>query len=721
MKQGIRIILCLLICGMLYVDQLSGQTARIDSLKQAIEKAQGKEQVEILNELSDAMANYDPNKALEYASKAVDKAKQVGNEQLVAESHQSEAYAYYKMGDLKNAIQANEAALKTYRELDDQQKVAEVINSMGALYTMKGDLVKAKAQFDKALALNQELGNDDRIPSILMNIGVIYKKQSRYEMALENFTKALEQFDENDSLSMGNAYANIGNVYGKLDEHTKAINMFQMASDIFDAIGNKRAYAKTISNIGTTYMGMDEHDRARAYLNEAKRLYEEMGAQRAMGKIIFNLANIENTQDNYEKALKHCQNALSHYRNNDNKLGQVQSNVLIGIIYLSQDKLQKAESSYNKAMQIMKEAKQDYLEEKGRIHNGLSQIYEKREQYQKALNEYKAYHHIRDSIDEQMTSDKIAELQSKFQYSELEKENEQLKADNLAKNLSLTKKRNEQNRLLIALLVVLLFVVLLLYWYFSKRKATHILSRKNKEIEHQKKELEKANATKDKFFSIIAHDLKTPFNSIIGFAELLDDEFESLSDNEKKEYIKNIRHSSELMLDLLENLLVWSRDQQGRIEWAPEDFHLKELVDYTRELLKNQAKNKGIKLNTSLQDDLIVYADKSMISTVLRNLVSNAIKFTGRDGKVNIQGHIIDNQAQVTVSDTGMGMSEDVRKHLFDEHQDIRSNGTENEKGTGLGLMLAKEFVEKNGGTIKVESKEGNGSDFIFTLPLANG
>lgn len=230
-------------------------------------------------------------------------------------------------------------------------------------------------------------------------------------------------------------------------------------------------------------------------------------------------------------------------------------------------------------------------------------------------------------------------------------------------------------------------------------------------------ELQQVNATKDKFFSIIAHDLRSPFNSIIGFSDLLVEQIKMKDVEGIEKYAQIIVESSNKAMDLLMNLMEWSRSQTGRMDYKPENLNIENFIHETVSLYDNIAGEKSITINRFLPHDVIVFADKAMINTVLRNLIANAIKFTKPGGEINISAVKQHNEVIVSVSDTGVGMSQDKLGKIFQLDQSCSTLGTNKEKGTGLGLILCKEFVEKHGGKIWVESKEVIGSTFYFTLP----
>ncbi|MBE9468126.1 MAG: PAS domain-containing protein [Bacteroidetes bacterium] len=243
----------------------------------------------------------------------------------------------------------------------------------------------------------------------------------------------------------------------------------------------------------------------------------------------------------------------------------------------------------------------------------------------------------------------------------------------------------------------------------TERVKTREILKKNEE------RLKELNATKDKFFSIIAHDLINPMGNILNLSELLSEKFSDYNDEQKNEFIKNINETSKHTYNLLLNLLEWSRTQTNRIKFAPQIFSIDEIVINNFDLMKSVAEAKNISLISNLNPDHKIFADKNMITTVMRNLISNAIKFN-QNGKITISSFKEDENIKISVIDTGLGIKKENLNKLFRIEENFSTKGTSGEKGTGLGLILCKEFVEKNSGKIWVESEVGKGSKFIITL-----
>jgi len=249
--------------------------------------------------------------------------------------------------------------------------------------------------------------------------------------------------------------------------------------------------------------------------------------------------------------------------------------------------------------------------------------------------------------------------------------------------------------------------------------AVDVTDRKETEsiLIESEKQLQNANAMKDKFFSIIAHDLKNPFNAILGFSNLLYEAYDNFDEKQRKTFIKNICEASENTFKLLQNLLEWSRTQTGNIEFNPVNIDLNTLVTENISILKTASDNKKLKISSEIDPKTKVFADENMVKVIIRNLLSNAIKFTKPGGKVEFTSTNKRDFIEICIADSGVGIEGKNLKRLFRIDDQYKTQGTSEEQGSGLGLILCKEFVEKNGGQIWAESDIDAGSKFKFTLP----
>ena len=249
------------------------------------------------------------------------------------------------------------------------------------------------------------------------------------------------------------------------------------------------------------------------------------------------------------------------------------------------------------------------------------------------------------------------------------------------------------------------------------KKAKKTISLQKEEIENHREQLKAINASKDKFFSIIAHDLRNPIAGFLNLTEILTHNFDVFTEKESKEFIEVMNQASKQLYNLLENLLQWSRAQTGSITYEPKFVPVKKMVDETIDALMINIENKKIKININVNEKTVVYVDENMITTVIRNLLSNAIKFSNPDGIISIRCLSSEEFVELSVIDNGVGINKEDLSKLFRIDQHITTLGTSAEKGTGLGLILCKEFVEKNKGKIWAESDLNKGSAFIITLP----
>jgi len=239
----------------------------------------------------------------------------------------------------------------------------------------------------------------------------------------------------------------------------------------------------------------------------------------------------------------------------------------------------------------------------------------------------------------------------------------------------------------------------------------------NEKLARSEEELKQMNASKDKFFSIVAHDLKSPFQGLIGFSDILLEDFDEMDAEQTKYFIKEINTTTKNVYKLIEQLLDWSRIQLGKMQFEPENLSLVKSIEFIFNLVRANAVKKEITISHSVPDEQLVFVDARMLNSLIENLISNAIKFTKRNGSITIFSEELGNYIQVSVKDTGIGIDSTSLDKIFNIGSNHTTKGTEAESGTGLGLLLCKELVEKNGGKIELQSEVGVGTSVIFTLP----
>ncbi len=331
-----------------------------------------------------------------------------------------------------------------------------------------------------------------------------------------------------------------------------------------------------------------------------------------------------------------------------------------------------------------------------------------------AINDYKnAYKYLTNS------ANLFNQLRSENTTIKLQSTNIHKKIE--AREKEIQHKKNQQKILLISIfaLTVLfsLFIIVLMVKNQKQKKLLLDLHEKSLIISNQNNELHSLIAEKDRLFSIIGHDLRTPFNSILGFGELIYEDSNQLTKEEIQTYSSYIVQSSKNTLYLLENLLIWAKLQQNRIVFDPKELNLQKVINEVVLLLREPLKDKLITLNNNISDFSFVFADEEMLKTIFRNIIGNAIKFSYKNGTIDISSSETGSVTKISIQDHGIGMKFEDLEKLYQFDATVIRTGTQNEKGSGMGLIISKEIVEKHGGTIWVESTEGVGTTFFFTIP----
>ncbi|MFP4019827.1 MAG: sensor histidine kinase, partial [Bacteroidales bacterium] len=346
----------------------------------------------------------------------------------------------------------------------------------------------------------------------------------------------------------------------------------------------------------------------------------------------------------------------------------------------------------------------------------LSETHENMSNQTQALNYYKIYHEAKDSLFNLEKNRQIEELEIQYQTERKEKQIQLLEKNRELQEDKLKQSRNIQYISITATSVIMVLLFIIFYRYRHQKKLAAVLSEKNDVISKQREKYQKLNATKNRILSVISHELRSPLSLIINFSDLVQEG--NLEKDRMIEYNRYTYQNAYSLLHLLENLLEWTKNQQNEIYIQHRKQLLYPVIINNLEILNNLAKNKNIKIKTAIKnEETQAFFDYDMISTAMRNLISNAIKFTPEGGKIEISVEERENEVKIEVKDTGVGISNTDKQKILDEFNHYTNTGTQQEKGTGIGLVITKEFIEKNNGNLYIESKPNEGSKFWFTLP----
>ena len=601
----------------------------------------------------------------------------------------------YRDIDPRLAILAAENSLSLSEKIGDLHLQAKALNYQSVIYRDQGAYEKSLAFSTRSLQLAQSVSDQTQIAYSYNNISTIYRLMGNYSAALEKLYRALEIFESiNDKVGIGYCYYNLGFVYMRQENFDKALENFEMTAKIRRSLNDEEGKTKALGRIAEIYLHKGENQKALTIFREVETAYRKFKDQRSLISIRMGLAELYKRNNDLEKALNERKHALELSEKFADVMGIVTNASELGVLYALSGNIPEGKRFLEYGGSTAKKFNSSEL--KLTNYKSYAEFFEIRKDYTNAYKYAKLLKQHQDSIYKKEKSTAISEVEAAYQLNKKEREKELVQKD-LEKNQQLIKYWVFISILLVGIVVVATVL------YFVKRR-TNV-------------KLKELNATKDKFFSIIAHDLKNPITAQFTLTSMIIEDFKDMNDDELLEMIEAVDKAGKQTYRLLENLLYWSRAQIGRLEYNPKEIYLDELVRESYDLLNDNAKAKDITLVPVAMNTFGAYGDEEMIKTVLRNLISNAIKFTNQGGTVKVDLGKKDDHKIVRVIDTGVGIPANQIDQIFRIDVVASTPGTEGERGTGLGLILCKEFVEKNGGKLWVESEEGKGSTFSFSLP----
>ena len=632
---------------------------------------------------------------------------------------------YYTIGDIyfntKNrdeALVALKQSAAVREESRDSIGLGASYNYIGYFYWVVSDYDSAVYYFESALKIRNQLPNKAHRATTYNNLGTVYYNWSLYDKALDHYFRALElQKEQNNNNGMSRCLCNIGLVYQDTGQNDKAIEYYQESLPF--------AYAsKQIQNIGYAYnclgvaFSLTNNDSAIFYLKKSLETYSggkdtvgEILALQGLGHFYLALKDLKSAKTTFFRMLE-----LSLHENINVRTSEAYK--CLGQIFLLEDNLSLAKQYFEKSIVIGDKSTLKLILRDS--FGYLSEIYERTGRKDLALDALKKQNNYRQELENEGMQKRLSDLKNKSEYEKYQR------------NLQAQKYENEKQKIylggtIFAVLFLLGTAVVLYRMNRKTKKINLLLKEKNLLIEGQSiqinlknVELLELNEAKEKLFSIIAHDLRSPFNTLINVGTLLIEEYPNLTDDERLSYITLFEETAINTYELVENLLNLSASRTGRISFQPSKVSLIGMVEKIISLSIPSANKKGINITNAIKADAEAFADQSMLEIIMRNLLNNAIKYCKSSGQIELSSYEENNKCFITVSDNGIGIDDETKVNIFNINIIRSRNGTGGERGTGLGLGLCKEFVEKHGGSILVESDLGKGSKFVFSLPFGN-
>lgn len=585
--------------------------------------------------------------------------------------------------------------------------------NIGRLYSLSGDYSTALRYDNQSLQQSLLSGDSSNITVDFNNVANDYYNLGEFDEAYYYFTQSYRIANAvQDSLQMTVALHNVGRVFKELGQYDRALNHFSISQKMSRDIGYQQGVPYAYDEVGDVMLRRGDYDSALIALMNALKISRQQNIQVLLPRTLTKIAKVYVHQKDYKTALAYYDSTYVLHEKTNNRFGIAEVELGRGLVYMDQRQYDDAIRVINQSLNIAKESNARTLEISCFLH--LSRLLEQKGDFKKSLDYFKQYKQLEDSLFSHDMQEKLFRDQIRF---ETEAKDTQIAALSRAQDMKDDQIKRQEFIRNILVLVVALSVFLLATVYRSgqrRRQINMLLLQHQEDMEKRSEELERLNQVKDKFFSIISHDLRSPINALAGLLDLLDKG--AITTEELPNHVRELKTRFNHTRTLLNNLLDWTLLQMDKLNLQATKINVHKIVDENIQLL-GSVQTKQITLLNTVPEAAYAFADSNTTNLVIRNLMTNAIKFTNDGGTVTISADEQPNEWVISVKDNGIGINADVMKILFDKTAPYTTRGTANEKGTGLGLILCKEFVEKNGGKIWVQSDVGQGSKFSFTLP----
>ncbi len=565
--------------------------------------------------------------------------------------------------DAYSSIKNAHNAVKIANQIPDKTFLIRSYAKLGITYRNLDSLDKALEAFLKGLEIANEAQNKEWQTNFLNYLGSSYLHYGQNKIALKYFKKSyIIASDENDSVAICNVLNNIGIVFWRENNLDSSFYYIHESMLISRNLNDSLGLVSSFNNLGMLQTELGNEKRALGYYNQALMLAKKLNDKWEIANILNNMCNL---------------------------------NMRLGM-------LDEVEMYLKEAIKISTEIKSSLLESDSYLN--LSEYYQMTKDYENSLKAFKQYSKIKMKLINEETSEKIASLEKDFELRSKDRNLEKLSEAN-----------SIQYYLILLLASSLVLVGILIFIYFRKFSENKSLSI---ELRQNNKDLERLSDERNKFFTLISHDLKAPLYNISNLSNLMKMYANDMDEAERDTTLDQLNVSSKHLLTLVDNILLWSRTQVGNMENNPEPLHLNGVITESIDILKPLATEKEIELvkNTEKTNNIEVRADFNLLSTAIRNLISNSIKFSHKNHKVEIRTDTVNGHVRIDVIDTGIGISEELQEQILKGNAST-TLGTNNEKGSGLGLKITKEFIEMTGGQVTLESKIGEGTTFSIILP----
>jgi two-component system, sensor histidine kinase and response regulator len=699
---------------------LVAQSDNVDSLRASVDfQERNIETVQKVNSLVDKLINKGQHReAVEWLENNLELAVELGDSA-------GELKTLQQLGDIYIARERPDDVLVYIDRIEeltsDPKDVMILHNQRGSVHLMKRQNLLALAEYERALAVADSIGDERYVAGMNMNLGAVYSNMDDNSSALRSYHSALNYAEAvQDSIFMATANNNVGYRFYEMGNHEQAGHYLMRSKQISREIDFADNLKRVLLNLGNLYSAEQEFEKADQYFREALEYARSTGDMMTEIRIYFNMGIMEGRKGNPAEARRLFTEGLEKSRDLGSAEGQFRNLKGLGRVELENGNYETAIGWFLQAKELVQG--DDLKNLRLPTYEQLYRAAKRAGHTADALAWLERFDELKDQLHANEKTRLLAEYEALFDLQRSRQQAEVLQA----RQQETESRLNLQRWLFIISLSggIVLFITAIISIRLNRHRreanegleeSNRQLNKMNERVKTQNRELEEINQIKNKLFAIVAHDLRGPISSLQSLLYLIRDH--ELTESELNEISFSLERNLQENASMMDNLLAWARAQMNGIQLNRRRFMLHQAVKSVTDQIGFHAENKNVKLVADVKNEVEVYADYDMIKLVVRNLVANAIKFSRRNEEVTIRIESDDKLARVKVIDRGIGIKPEDQKKLFSKEH-FTKRGTNNEKGSGLGLTLCKEFVEKHGGRLSFESREGEGTTFMFSIPI---
>lgn len=671
-----------------------------------------------------------PDSAFKYTDSILEISKSIDYNYGLFKGHNLKGLLYWVTNNYDSALVHYNKALVYSNNLQTKRSKAVALINLGLLFSTSYQNDSALTYMLKTLKYTKKNGFQDLYAKVMIDLGNFYLDQDNYIDATKYLVKVRdEMLPHLDSITLSSLYGSFGVLFNKVNEFDLALLNMNKALEIDEEVDEINHISNTYINIGELYFNLKNDNKSAVYYYRKAVKYAldfnkaniKLAANINLGNVFVHQMQLDSAFSYYHKAL--LDSTLDYYP--DRKTAVL---VNLGHYYLLAKDYRKSRAFLDEGLNLSNSLNIKIFSQKALF--SLIQLDSIEHNYKHSVQRLKDYHKVSVKLQDTEARNKIAIIEYEKYLVQEKYNNKLLLNDNTLKNELIS---IQESILWVSICFVILLLGLLIIMYKGRLKnkslnsklednneqltyANQNLSEVNQTLKKQQELLKSLNITKDRFFSILGHDLKSPYSGLLGILQLMDNDWEQIEDLEKKQLVETLHRTAKKNYKLLEELLSWGQMQQGLIKKQDESFFLIDTVNEVIELYHFQIANKRIKLINEIPANLFINSDPQLFKQILQNLIGNAVKFTPIGGTVTILIKNTPHKVHVHIIDTGIGIPKSQSASIFNLDANFKRRGTLGENSTGMGLILSNGYAEIIGAKLSLETQEGKGSSFILSL-----